>query len=375
MEFDSNRKRAGLKPRREPYWTRLRTGCHLGYRVLAQGQGTWIARYRAAGGGHKTKSFGSIAPEGKRDPCDIAVKLALAWFDEEERGISGRGVTVADACRAYVTSLRNSRPKTAADAEGRFRRLVYTKPLGALKLERLRASDVRTWRDAQVSGDDDEAIRRSKDSANRNLNALRAALNLAYENQQVASDAAWRGVKAFDKVAARRSDCLTPAECRRLVKACDPDMALFVRAALMTGARPGELASLKVGDLRGDELTLRGKTGQRKIQVSTPARALFVAAAGKRAKDAPLLARADGAAWDRFYWRDKFRDAVARAKLPPDVVLYTCRHTAITRMLTTGKMDPLTVARVTGTSVAMIDRHYGHLLQKRAAKAMRVLAV
>jgi len=37
-------------------------------------------------------------------------------------------------------------------------------------------------------------------------------------------------------------------------------------------------------------------------------------------------------------------------------------------------MDSLTVARMTGTSLAMIERHYGHLLHDHAAKAMAGLA-
>lgn len=37
-----------LKPRDEPYWVRLSTGCMLGYRKMTAGStGTWIARYRA----------------------------------------------------------------------------------------------------------------------------------------------------------------------------------------------------------------------------------------------------------------------------------------------------------------------------------------
>jgi hypothetical protein len=40
-------------------------------------------------------------------------------------------------------------------------------------------------------------------------------------------------------------------------------------------------------------------------------------------------------------------------------------------------MDSLTVARMagTGTSLAMIEKHYGHLLHDHAAKAMAGLAL
>ena len=61
-----------------------------------------------------------------------------------------------------------------------------------------------------------------------------------------------------------------------------------------------------------------------------------------------------------------------RAELPEDVVLYSLRHVAISEMLV-GGLDPMTVARIAGTSVAMIQRHYGHLLKdKIVAKLARV---
>jgi site-specific recombinase XerD len=56
------------------------------------------------------------------------------------------------------------------------------------------------------------------------------------------------------------------------------------------------------------------------------------------------------------------------------VCAYTLRHSVITDMLT-GGMDSLTVARMAGTSLAMIEKHYGHLLHDHAAKAMAALGL
>jgi len=41
----------------------------------------------------------------------------------------------------------------------------------------------------------------------------------------------------------------------------------------------------------------------------------------------------------------------------------------------TSGLDLLTVAKVSGTSVAMIEKHYGHLQKKRAADALAGLAL
>jgi hypothetical protein len=45
--IDTVASRDKLKPRREPYWHRLRRGCYLGYRKMTtDGDGVWIARAR-----------------------------------------------------------------------------------------------------------------------------------------------------------------------------------------------------------------------------------------------------------------------------------------------------------------------------------------
>ena len=50
------------------------------------------------------------------------------------------------------------------------------------------------------------------------------------------------------------------------------------------------------------------------------------------------------------------------AKVPDGVVLYTLRHCWISDAIV-GGMDLLTVAKLSGTSLAMIEKHYGHLVQ------------
>ena len=58
-----------------------------------------------------------------------------------------------------------------------------------------------------------------------------------------------------------------------------------------------------------------------------------------------------------------------RAKLPDGVCLYTLRHAFITQALSDG-LTTLDVARLTGTSLAMSDRHYGHLVQSASAERL-----
>jgi site-specific recombinase XerD len=87
-----------------------------------------------------------------------------------------------------------------------------------------------------------------------------------------------------------------------------------------------------------------------------------------------MFARANGSAWDRHAWKYPMREAVTAAKLPDSVTAYVIRHSVITDLMN-GGLDPLTVAALSGTSLLMIQRHYGHLTQKQAVKALAMLTI
>jgi integrase len=356
--------RQKLTPRREPYWERVRTGCYVGFRKLAGGEGTWIARWRSEDGKQHYRALGEFSD------FDAAVKEALTWFDQNEGGTSPKASTVEAACKDYVSHLRTEKSAaTAKDAEGRFNRLVYGKKIASITLDKLKSSDVRKWRDAQVSGideDDAEDLRRARDSANRNLASFKAALNYAFKNHLVATDSAWKTVTPFKKSGRRRERFLTLGERKQLLAACPADLQMLVHALMVTAARPGEIAAATVGDFdkKAGTLALDGKTGRRIVSLSSVALEFFTKAAKGKLPTAFLIARADGSQWNKDAWKKHFRQAVKTAGLPADVVLYSLRHTAISEMIASG-IDSFIVARLAGTSTQMIDKHYGHLRHDR----------
>jgi integrase len=89
---------------------------------------------------------------------------------------------------------------------------------------------------------------------------------------------------------------------------------------------------------------------------------------------APLFSRADGKAWGKDYWKKPVKAAAQAAGLPPEVTAYSLRHSVITDLIGAG-LDVLTVARLSGTSIAMIEKHYGHLRAEHAAAALATLAL
>jgi len=174
-------------------------------------------------------------------------------------------LTVGRACERYVEQLRSRKSERAAsEVEGRTRKHIVPL-LGARRVADLTADEIRGWHTGMVRGDADESRRRSRDSANRVLTILKAALNSAFRDGLVTDDLAWRRVSAFAGVGEARKVILRDPELQALIVACPPGLRQLVAAGAWTGARLGELTAARVRDLDIDAATLRvsGKTGRR----------------------------------------------------------------------------------------------------------------
>ena len=72
--------------------------------------------------------------------------------------------------------------------------------------------------------------------------------------------------------------------------------------------------------------------------------------------------------------RSPFERTARAANLSDAITAYAMRRSVITDLVT-GGLDLLTVAQLIGTSVAMIERHYGHHRADHAAAALAGLAL
>jgi len=117
------------------------------------------------------------------------------------------------------------------------------------------------------------------------------------------------------------------------------------------------------------------KSGRdRRIKLPAGTAAFFEERAKDKLPAAPLFARSDGKAWNKDAWKWPIKEAAQAAGLPDIVTAYAMRHSVITDLVTAG-LDLLTVAQLSGTSVAMIERHYGHLRADHAAAALATLVL
>ena len=382
MDLGTVKSRESLKPQREPYWQKVASGRYLGFRPSTIGKGgSWIARqYDSETRKNRFHSLGDFGHLPPSERFTAAAVEARAWFDHLTGGGAHQPVTVRQACERYA--------KDNPEAGQRFGRYVYPDPIAKVQLSKLTKAQVRAWRKrleetpALVSrGKTGERVTRdrSPSSINRDMTALRAALNLALDHGDALTDSAWRvALRPNERADSRRNLYLDRDQRRALLAALPTDAASFARGLCLLPLRPGALASLKAGDFdwRKAELSIeRDKAGGgRRILLPAETAALLKEQAKSKLPAAPLFARADGKAWDKDSWKGPIKAAARAADLPEATTAYTLRHSTITDLVQAG-LDLLTVAQVSGTSVAMIERHYGHLQRKRAAEALAGLAL
>ena len=403
-KLDTRASRLRLRTRREPYWRSISEGLAVGYRKGTKG-GTWIARHYSAEHGRRYRSIATADDVADADGEHVlsfaeAQEAARRWFAQlarQDRGEVRSGpYTVRECLAEYLTWLQGHR-KTGGDA--RYRIDTHMAPkLGDIQCNRLTTAEIQKWlrdlaasrarlrskKDAkkpnlrELDKDDHEAIRRRRSSANRTLTGLKAALNRAWREGKIPSDEAWRRVEPFEEADAARVRYLTVAEAKRLLNASDPDFRRIAQAALVTGARYGELTALRVADFNPDSGTIHVRTSKsgkgRHIVLNDEGVALFKSLASGKAGDALLLTKADGSTWYKSHQARPMAEACKQAKIAPAVSFHILRHTWASLAVMAG--GPLmVVARNLGHSdTRMVEKHYGHLAPSYIADAIRAAA-
>ena len=357
--IDSERKRKALKPQSQPYRYKIKPLHYLAYRRNKNFDGgKWIAIL--------VRAHHQIGIESNFDYSD-ALDAALKWFAscEGESGNIVVNATVQTAVDDYVASLRVEKTdQTARETGARIRKHASAAMLKT-KLSALTTRQIKLFRDGMVKlSDDPEVKRKSQDTANRVMGMLKAALNLAYRDGLVSSDKVWRRVERFKSVVKARTLFLSDKQVRELLDATTGDFHDLVELAVHTGARYGELTTATVSDFDPVDGTLHlsGKTGARTTYLSDTAVAVVQRIVRNKLPGAYLLMQDDGGQWIKGYQRAPLKQAVRRAKLPAETVFYSLRHYHISKALLAG-VNAQVVAENTGTSIPMIEKHYGKFMK------------
>ena len=380
--------REKLKPKAgdEPHWHRLRQGVYLGYRPSKKTVGgTWVARfYNADTNRNKRKRLGDYGTLSGHDVFKQAKIDAEIWAATVDCGgeLARDMVTVKDACEAYL----NERPNSIA--EGVFRRHVYDDPIAKVKLDKLRRHHLRAWRKrleqapALLTRSKEGEKRwkeRAKSTVNRDMVPLRAALGQVLKSGAPNTDAAWQeALRPFKGADKRRNLYLDRDERRKLIDATSEEVRPFVKGLCLLPLRPGALAALTARDFdkRTRSLIIGKDKQDNPRQIALPQIiADFIAGQVKdKLPSASIFVRSGGEAWNKDAWKYPIKEAVKAAGLPDAASAYTLRHSVITDLIR-ARLPILTVAQLSGTSVAMIERHYGHLVRDDAEDALATLAL
>ena len=380
-KISTHGQRMKLAPRREPYWNNLAARGYLGFR-RTDGGGTWIARYRHARGKQEYSALKLPLDVSEDEARDVAAKLAMAWFESLTSGAikaGSGGYRVSDAAAAYLKSLRARKGEaSAADADGRIARKLKGSELWGRRVDRLTTGEIEEWMHSLVpAGLDEEAERKAKDSANRNLTTLKAILNHAWKSQRVSSPNAWRAVEAYSNVAKSRRVFLSLEQRRRLLEHTEGAFRDLLEAAMLTGARYGELRQLRVEDFDKSARRIeihKGKTGGRTVALNDAAHSFFSRISRSKLPGAPLLTRDDGKPWAHSDQDELMRAAIKAAKLPRETVFYTLRHSYIAEALK-GGIDIASLAKNCGTSVRIIERNYSKFIPEDISAKLNSVAL
>ena len=173
-------------------------------------------------------------------------------------------------------------------------------------------------------------------------------------------------MKPLKEAGQRRGLYLEREQRRALLEAAEGPVRDLIECVALTGCRPGDPSLCLRSDYDGRTASVRfrSKDHDRKIPLSPPPLRCLTAWP-REATKAHLFTQDGKKVWTPSEWSELVRDASARAGLPAGVTLYTLRHCWITDAIV-GGMDLLTVAKLAGTSLAMIEKHYGHLVQGAA---------
>ena len=372
--------RARLKVRPKPFWRLLEPGLHLGYRRLAGRPGTWcVRRYTGA----QTYTIERIKDVIADDFSDADGQTVLSFAQAQKVALASKPkagpCTVADALRDYLASIEHK----ASHYDSVRRVEAYILPqLGGIKLAELTTARLSKWlRDVASSpprkrtpkgepqkflapDNSAEGRRRRQASTNRMYTILRSALNMAWREGRVASDAEWRKVRAFSKVTAARVRFLTIEECRRLVNASDAAFRPLVEAALCSGARYSELTRLVVSDFNSAVGTLHIRTSKsgkgRHIVLNDEGIILFKRLCAGRGSDDLLFRMAGGAPWSRSSQSTPMAAACKHARIKP-CGFHTLRHSWASLSVMAGMPLAVVAKNLGHASTLMVEAHYAHL--------------
>lgn len=331
----------------------------------ADGQPLWAYRYRFEGRGSARPQVGGFLSYVE---AEAALRKVL---DRIGPGGGRATTTLGDLVEEYL-GMHQAAPVTIAKLRWLLGKATST--LGDKRLADLSPKDVYAWRLTVPEGHRFEATQ-----------ALRQVLNRAVEWDLIDFNPAKRGIRN----APRRPREKRPFESWQEIEAVAAELGglygPMVVFGAATGLRPSELFGLEQRDIdrRLGVVYVRrafanGELKRTKTRLSNRAVPLQAKALEALDQLAPsqnpiLFPNSHGGRIDfRSFGRRRWKPAQKAAGVEPLRDLYDLRHTYVTFALRAG-IPVFAVSRFIGSSIAMVDQHYGHLANDSRQHAVALL--
>ena len=327
----------------------------------ADGKAVWAYRYRVNGRCSKRPQVGGFAT---RAEAQQALRRTL------ERLRPGGTMTLAELVEEYL-EVHQAAPATIEKL--RWLLAKATAAFGEVRLIDLRSEDICAWRGTLPEGHRFEATQ-----------ALRQVLNAAVAWQLIQGNPAKRGVSNPLRRFPEKRPFESWGEILAVAAQLGPVGGPMVVFAAATGLRPAELVGLERRDIDRDcgvvyvrRQLVRGQIKPPKTRRSVravPLPSVALEALGRLPiSESPLLfpsARGGYIDMHNFRARD-WRPAQLAGGIEPLRRPYDLRHTYATFALRAG-VSIFDLSRFMGASLAMIDKHYGHLARDGREHAVRL---
>jgi integrase len=326
------------------------------------GKAVWAYRYRVNGSGSRRPQVGGFAT---RAEAERALHRALA------RLRPGAEMRLAELVARYL-EVHQAAPATIEKLHWLLAKATAT--FGDVRLVDLRAEEICAWRSALPDGHRFEATQ-----------ALRQVLNAAVAWQLIDLNPARRGVPNPLRRFPEKRPFESWDEIRALAERLGPVLRPMILFGAATGLRPAELVALEWHDLdrvagvvyvrrqfvRGHVKPPKTRGSLRAVPLQSVA---LKALEALPASPSPMLFPAlRGGHVDLHNFRAReWRPAQVALGIDPIRRPYDLRHTYATFALRAG-VSIFDLSRFMGASLAMIDKHYGHLARDGREHAVALL--
>ena len=327
----------------------------------------WAYRYRVGGRGSRRVQRGGF--ESERAAAE-ALERVLEQLRREQGLVESP--TLAAFVEVYLAQ-HEGEPETTAKLRWLLQKAV--RAFGERRLSELRSPAIAAWRMAIPAGHRFEATQ-----------ALRQVLARAVSWGLLDINPAKLGVENPQRRYAEKRPFDSWDELYALAAKLGPHYGPIVVFAAATGLRPGEWLALERRDIDREaqvvyvRRTLRnGRVKPPKTKASmraVPLQAIALAALDELRPHQEcrlLFPSVRGGYVDLHNFRNRaWKPAQHAAGITPLRRVYDLRHTFATFALRAG-MSTFDLSRYMGTSLAMIDRYYGHLARDGREHAIRLL--